>query len=73
LQTIGSIRSVCFGLRSGLTTNWQYTVRGVWDVERSYNQLAVYGPCALGLEEVLQPIGHIRYVRFVLRSGLTTN
>jgi len=27
LQSIGSMRSVCFGLRRGLKNNWPYMVR----------------------------------------------
>ena len=90
LKRIGNIMSMCFGLRSGLTTNWQYsflcfvlriglannwkyTDRVPWAYERFYNQLALYDPCALGLETVLQPIRRTRSVSFGLRSGLTTN
>ena len=44
----------------------------LWAYERSYNQLAVYGPCGLGLGVVLQSNGRIRSVCFGLRSDLTT-
>ena len=72
LQSIGSIRSVCLGFRSGLKTISQYTVSLLWAYERSYNQLAVYDTCALVLEAVKQTNGSIRSVCFGFRSGLTT-
>jgi len=64
---------VYFGLRSGLPTNCQYKFRVFWAQIWSYKQLAVYGPWALALGTVLQPIGSTGSVYFGLGTGLTTN